>query len=68
MHDSSFELVVGPIAAWPDDHVRRAYKLLTGTVHRIHRLPLDHQVADDLSRAEDEAGMYGDELVRRGLF
>jgi hypothetical protein len=68
MHDSSFELVVGPIAKWPDDHVRRAYKLLTGTVHRLHRLPLDEQIASDVARAEDEAEMYGRELLRRGVF
>jgi hypothetical protein len=63
----SFELVVGPLEDWPDDHVRRAYKLLTGTVHRMHALPLAQQDPTELARAEGEAAMYGFELIRRGL-
>ena len=68
MSDSSFELVVGPLEQWPDDSLQRAYRLLTGTVRRLHLVSLAEQDADDLRRAESEAAMYGTELVRRGLF
>jgi hypothetical protein len=67
MSDSPFQLVVGPIEDWPDDHVQRAYKLLTGTVRRLHLQPLGARDDAGLHRAEGEAAMYGFELIRRGL-
>jgi len=68
MSDSSFELVVGPIEDWPDEHVQRAYRLLTGTVRRHHLTPIAERDEVDLRRAENEAAMYGLELIRRELF
>ena len=67
MSESSFELVVGPIEDWPDEHVQRAYKLLIGTVRRHHLTPDDERDETDLRRAENEAAMYGMELIRRSL-
>ena len=67
MSESSFELVVGPIEDWPDEHVQRAYKLLTGTVRRHHLTAEGERDEADLRRAENEAAMYGMELIRRAL-
>jgi hypothetical protein len=65
MEDMSVAATAGPLSAWPDDHVRRAHRLSAAAV----RAALSGGRADDaeLAAAAEEAALFGEELLRRGL-
>lgn len=52
-----------PLSTWPDDHVRRAYGF---AVRHLMSL-LNDGCVQDVTSAEEEAAMFGEELLRRGL-
>jgi len=59
---------IDPLAHWPDDHVERAWLLATGIVRRLNTRPADDtERVRHLAAIEDDAVLFGQELVRRGL-
>ena len=63
MDELPMHLAAGPLSAWGDDQVQRAYAL---TVRHLRTL-LDGGPVEDVQSAEEEAAMFGEELLRRGL-
>ena len=67
-HNEPFSVrtTVQPIAEWPDDHVQRAYHLMTLTVRALGA-DLETANSADLTDAEQSAELFGRELLRRHL-
>jgi hypothetical protein len=57
-------VVVSPLHSWPDDQVRRAYRLLVGAVRQLAFSDARPHEVDDVRL---DAELFGTELVRRGL-
>ena len=61
-------LTILPLHEWPEDRVRKAWRLLSITVHRYNQAPASLPGRDALlADAEADAALFGEELVRRGL-
>lgn len=56
---------VGHLSTWEDEQVRRAYVLTVRQVRAL--LGCDVAGSDELRSAEEEAAMFGEELLRRRL-
>ena len=67
-HNEPFSVAttVRNIGDWPDDHVQRAYHLMTLTVRALAG-DLASAGSADLRDAEESAELFGRELLRRGL-
>jgi hypothetical protein len=53
------------LSSWPEDHLRRVWRLTAAGVRQLHAS--SHAVGPDLDRIERQAAAIGGELVRRGL-
>lgn len=62
----SVRTTVQPVSEWPDDHVQRAYRLMTLTVRALAG-DLEEAGSADLADAEESAELFGRELMRRHL-
>lgn len=62
MDELSVSLGVRALADWPDDQLRRVWRLSSGAVRASADAP-----ADRVGRLEAQAAATGAELVRRGL-
>ena len=67
-HNEPFSVAtsVQNITDWPDDHVQRAYHLMTLTVRALAS-DLASAESADLADAEQSAELFGRELMRRHL-
>ena len=63
-HATQVHVVVSPLRSWPDDQVRRAYRLLVGAVQQLALSDARPREVDDVRL---DAELFGIELVRRGL-
>ncbi|MFN0091224.1 MAG: lipopolysaccharide biosynthesis protein [Acidimicrobiales bacterium] len=62
--EAAVHVEVKPLAEWPDDKVRRAYRLLVGAVRQ---LTLSGAANAEIDDARLDAELFGVELVRRKL-
>jgi hypothetical protein len=68
MAEQHAKIGIDPLAHWPDAHVERAWLLATGIVRRLNTRPDDdHERLRHLGAIEEDAVMFGQELLRRGL-
>ena len=56
---------MSPLAEWPDDHVARAYRLLSGDVRDL--LASGDPDPTELAASRRDAELFGLEAMRRGL-
>ena len=68
MDNANGRLTMLPLEQWPEDRLRKAWRLVSTSVARLHQSPMslpdrDYLLAD----AEADAALFGEELVRRGL-
>jgi hypothetical protein len=68
MSDLNARITMMPITQWPEDRLRKAWRLVCITVARLHQAPLSMpDRAALLADAEADAALFGEELLRRGL-
>ena len=65
MEPKPLEVAVSPLAQWPDDHVARAYRLLSGDVKAL--LASGDPDPTELAASRRDAELFGLEAMRRGL-
>ena len=65
MEPNPIEVDVMPLAQWPDDHVARAYRLLSGDVQAL--LASGDPDPTELAASRRDAELFGVEAMRRGL-
>ena len=69
MADFELSVHVGPLADWPDERVAQAWRVISSAVRRISLdADADPAAVARLRSAEQDAEMFGDELIRRGVF
>lgn len=65
MEPTPLHVAVSPLAEWPDDHVARAYRLLSGDVRDL--LASGAPDPTELAASRRDAELFGLEAMRRGL-
>jgi hypothetical protein len=65
MEQKPLEVALSPVAQWPDEHVERAYRLLSGDVKA--QLASGDPDPAELAAARRDAELFGIEAMRRGL-
>ena len=64
MDELPIHVSVGYLSAWEDEQVQRAYAF---TVRQVRALLASDAVGEEVRSAEEEAAMFGEELLRRRL-
>jgi hypothetical protein len=68
MAEQHAHIGIDPLAHWPDEHVERAWLLASGIVRRLNTRPdNDTERIRHLAAIEEDAALFGQELLRRGL-
>ena len=68
MNDANARITMLPLHLWPEDRLRKAWRLTTLSVAKFHVADASlHDREALLADAEADAALFGEELVRRGL-
>ena len=68
MADISAHVEIRQLSDWPDEHLVRVHRLVTGELRRFLELPEnDPARIEGLQEARDDAELFGIEMLERGL-